>query len=84
MSRSDVEARAHQTVEALNAHDVDALRAMAGESDEELVPFERTMRAFYHAFPDYRIAIQRIVAGEDAFAIFCRVTGTHRGGVSGR
>lgn len=76
MSTSDVETLARRTVEALNAHDVDALREMAAEP-EQWDLWDRTMRVFYRAFPDYRIAVQKIVVGEDAFAIFYRVTATH-------
>ena len=77
MSTSETEALALRTVEALNSHDVDAFREMSGETEEEWAPLGPRHAGLQPAFPDYRISVERIVAREDDFAIFYRVTATH-------
>jgi predicted ester cyclase len=77
MADPDVHDLAQRTVDAFNAHDIDALRAMSAESDEDWAVWDHTLREFYRAFPDYRITVRKIIAGDDAFALFYRVSATH-------
>ena len=76
-SQEDLEALVATMVAAHNARDVDAIRSHYGGSDEEWAPWDRALRAFFRAFPDYGITVQRIVLGRGEAAIFYRVRGTH-------
>lgn len=79
MSSFELEAFATDMIRALNRQDVAALGRMFSVTDEDWDQWERSLRAFYRAFPDYSAQAEKIVAGTDAVAIFLRITATHVG-----
>lgn len=76
-SQEDLEALVATMVAAHNARDVDAIRSHYAASDEEWAPWDRAVRAFFRAFPDYGITVQRVVLGRGEVALFYRAQGTH-------
>lgn len=77
MSSFELESFAHDFVRALNAQDIGALGRMYSVADEDWPAWERSLRIFYQAFPDYRADVEKVIAGTDAVAFFLRCTGTH-------
>lgn len=76
-SHEDLESLVRTMVDAHNARDVDAIRSHYAASDEEWAPWNRAVRAFFRAFPDYGITVQKVVIGRGEVALFYRAHGTH-------
>lgn len=77
MSSFELDSFAHDMIRALNAQDVARLGNLFSVADEDWPSWERSLRIFYAAFPDYRAEAEKIVVGTDAVAVFMRCSGTH-------
>jgi predicted ester cyclase len=62
-------------VQAVNAHDLDGVAALAPENER----FRESHRRMLAAFPDVHLELQWTVTEGDKCVAWCRIQGTHRG-----
>lgn len=77
MAQTDSRAVVTEMFARLNAHDPAGLRGLFSMDDEEWAPWDRSLRAMFRAFPDYRADVERMVVEGDSVAVQYRVNGTH-------